>query len=172
MWYEQLSYIIGNANMDKFLLEYYKEWRFKHPNPNDFIRVAEDVSGLQLKWYNQYWIGTTKTIDYAVGNVGQQNDTAVVTLKRIGKMPMPIDLLVTYKDGSKEWHYIPSSLMFGEKPAEDDIKRYVHDEWAWTNPEYQVTLTKPVGQIKEIEIDPTLRMADVDRSNNKLVVPL
>lgn len=171
LWYEQLSYIIGNANMDKFLLEYYKEWHFKHPNPNDFIRVAEKVSGLQLKWYNQYWIGTTKTIDYAIGNVGQQNDSAVVTLRRIGQMPMPIDLLVTYKDGTKEWHYIPSGLMFGPKPAEDDVQRYVHDEWPWTSPEYQVALTKPVSQIREIEIDPSKRMADVDQSNNKLTVP-
>lgn len=172
IWYEQLSYIIGNANMDKFLLEYYKDWRFKHPNPNDFILVAEKVSGLQLKWYNQYWIGTTKTIDYAIGNVNQQNDTAQVTLKRIGKMPMPIDLLVTYKDGSKEWHYIPSGLMFGGKPAEDDIKRYVHEEWPWTNPTYTLPLTKPVSQIREIEIDPSKRMADVDQSNNKLTVPM
>ena len=172
VWYEQLSYIIGNENMDKFLLEYYNQWRFKHPNPNDFIRVAEDVSGMQLKWYNQYWIGTTKAIDYAIENVTQQNDSAVVKLRRVGTMPMPIDLLVTYKDGSQEWHYIPTGLIFGAKPAEDAIKRYVHAEWPWTNPEYQVTLTKSVGEIKSIEIDPTQRMADVDRANNKLVVAL
>lgn len=172
VWYEQLSYIIGDANMDRFLLEYYKEWHYKHPNPNDFIRVAEKVSGLQLKWYNQYWIGTTKTIDYAIGNVAQQNDSATVKLRRIGQMPMPIDLLVTYKDGSKEWHYIPSDLMFGNKPAEDETKRYVHAEWPWTNPEYILTLTKPVSQIREIEIDPSKRMADVDQSNNKLTVPM
>ncbi len=172
VWYEQLSYIIGNSNMDKFLLQYDKEWRFKHPNPNDFIRVAEKVSGLQLKWYNQYWIGTTKTIDYGIGNIGQQNDSAVVTLKRIGQMPMPIDVLVTYKDGSKEWHYVPSGLMFGNKPSEDEIKRYVHEEWPWTNPQYFLTLTKPVSQIREIEIDPSKRMADVDQSNNKLTVPM
>ena len=171
VWYEQLSYIIGNDNMDKFLLAYYNEWRFKHPNPNDFIRVAEKVSGLQLKWYNQYWIGTTKTIDYAIGNVGQQNDSALVTLKRIGAMPMPVDLLVTYKDGSKEMYYIPSGLMFGNKPAEDGTKRYVQEEWPWTNPNYTVALARPVNQIREIEIDPSGRMADVDRSNNKLTVP-
>lgn len=172
VWYEQLSYIIGNENMDKFLLEYYKQWHFKHPNPNDFIRVAEEVSGLELQWYNQYWIGTTKTIDYGIGDIKQENDSSLVTIKRIGKMPMPLDILVTYKDGSKEWHYIPLELTYGAKPAEaDHADRIIEKEWPWTNPETTIKLSKQVGSISSIEIDPSQRMADVDRTNNKLVVP-
>ncbi len=45
------------------------QWRFKHPNPNDFIRVAEKVSGMELQWYKEYWVYTTKTIDYALGDI-------------------------------------------------------------------------------------------------------
>ena len=32
---------------------------------------------------------------------------------------MPIDLQLTFKDGTKELHYIPLDLMYGEKPIED-----------------------------------------------------
>jgi len=46
--------------LDKILLEYYREWKFKHPNANDFIRVAEKVSGIELQWYKEYWINSTK----------------------------------------------------------------------------------------------------------------
>lgn len=167
----QLGYIVGDATLDKILLEYYKEWRFKHPNPNDFIRVAENVSGIELQWYKEYWIYTTKTIDYGIGDVNEVNGKAAITLKRIGKMPMPVDLLITYKDGTKELYYIPMNLMYGEKPAENTEPRFIEKEWQWVAPEYQLEINHPVSAIKEIEIDPSQRMADINRVNNKITVP-
>jgi hypothetical protein len=41
----------------------------------------------------------------------------------------------------------------------------------WVDEEYSFTLAKKVGDIKEIEIDPSQRMADVNRVNNKITVP-
>ena len=43
----QLGYIIGKKNLFKTLQEYFNEWKFKHPNPNDFRRVAERVSRIK-----------------------------------------------------------------------------------------------------------------------------
>jgi len=168
-----LGYIIGEKTRDKVLLEYYNQWRFKHPNANDFVRLAEKVSGIELQWYKEYWINGTKTIDYALGGINTDSVTGktLLTIKRVGKMPMPIDVLVTYKDGSKELHYIPLSLMYGEKPAEDAVPRTVHPEWRWTHPEYTFQTNRKVSEIKSIEIDPTQRMADVNRNNNKVVIP-
>lgn len=167
----QLGYIVGDKTLDKILMEYYNEWRFKHPNPNDFIRVAEKVSGMELDWYKEYWVYTTKNIDYAIGDVTDNNGKAAITLKRVGLMPMPVDLLITYKDGSREMHYIPLDMMYGNKPAEDNTPRIMHAEWKWVNPDYTFDISRPVGDIKQIEIDPTMRMADVNRINNKIVVP-
>jgi hypothetical protein len=171
MFLAQLGYIVGENNLDKILLEYYNEWKFKHPNPNDFIRVAEKVSGLELQWYKEYWIYTTKTIDYAIGDINMNGNNASITLKRLGLMPMPIDLLITYKDGSQEMHYIPLDLMFGAKPAEDTVKTIVDKEWKWVDPTYSFSITKSVADIKSIEIDPSQRLADVNRINNKITVP-
>jgi hypothetical protein len=84
---------------------------------------------------------------------------------------MPIDVLVTYKDGSQEMHYVPLNLQFGEKPQETAVPRTVHPEWKWVDPVYQLGISKSIKDIKSIEIDPSLRMADVNRSNNKLVIP-
>jgi hypothetical protein len=167
----QLGYIVGDKTLDKILLEYYNEWRFKHPNANDFIRVAEKVSGLELQWYKEYWVYTTKTIDYALGDVNDDSGKAKITLKRIGLMPMPVDVLITYKDGTKEMHNIPLNMMYGAKAAENNIPFIVHTEWKWVNPEYDLIVSRPVGDIKEIEIDPGKRMADVSRTNNKITVP-
>lgn len=167
----QLGYIVGDKVLDKILLEYYNQWRFKHPNPNDFIRVAEKISGLELQWYKEYWVYTTKTIDYAVGDINAVDGKASVVIKRLGYMPMPVDVLVTYKDGTKEMHYIPLSLMYGEKPVENDIKRIIHPEWKWVDPEYNLQLSRGVSDIKEIEIDASKRLADINRGNNKLTIP-
>jgi hypothetical protein len=165
---EQLGYIIGTENRDKGLLRYYRNWRFKHPNPNDFVREMEMQSGLQLDWYKQYLVYTTKHIDYGIDSVYENNGKTIVRLRCVERMPMPIDLLVTAKDGKKVMHYIPLSLMYGSKPAEDNTPRVIHDYWAWTNPTYEVEVDLPMSEIKTLEIDPSLRMADINRRNNKL----
>lgn len=166
---EQLGYIVGDKVLDKILLEYYKEWSFKHPDPNDFIRVAEKVSGIKLDWYLEYWVRTTKVIDYGIEDVKEDNGHTDIILQRIGEMPMPIDLLITYKDGHKEMQYIPMYMMFGQKPDEHpDVKRKIYPAWPWTNPTYTLKLPVDKSRIKRIEIDPTQRMADVDRSNNRM----
>ena len=36
-----LGYIVGEDKRDQILINYYNTWKFKHPNANDFIRVAE-----------------------------------------------------------------------------------------------------------------------------------
>ncbi len=167
----QLGYIVGDSIRDAILLAYYNTWRFKHPNPNDFIQVAEKCSGMELDWYKEYWINSTKTIDYSVGDIAVVNNKTSITIKRIGKMPMPVDVLVTFKDGTQEIHYIPLNLMYGEKPIENKIPRTVHEEWKWTHPLYSFTTTRSIQDIKSIEIDPSMRLADVNRTNNKLVIP-
>ncbi len=167
----QLGYIVGDSVLNNILLEYYSEWRFKHPNSNDFIRVAEKVSGIELQWYIEYWINTTRSIDYAIGDINADGNNTSVTLKRLGLMPMPVDVLITFKDGTQETHYIPMNLMYGAKPAENNIPRIIHTEWKWVDPEYSFTISKPVINIKSIEIDPSQRMADVNKVNNKIIVP-
>lgn len=163
---EQLGYIIGAQNRDKGLLRYYWEWRFKHPNANDFIRVMEKESGIQLDWYRMFFVNTLKHIDYGIDSVYEKDGKAVVRLRRIGGMPMPVDLELTMKGGEKVIHYIPLSLMFGEKPEENGTKRVTHEWWSWTHPTYEVELGVPIREIQMLEIDPSQRMADIDRHNN------
>ncbi|MCO5238047.1 MAG: M1 family metallopeptidase [Chitinophagaceae bacterium] len=164
----QLGYIISDSLRNKTLLEYYRQWRFKHPDANDFIRVAEKVSGLQLDWYKEYWINTTKTIDYGIDSLWEDNGKTKIRLRRIGQVPMPMDVLLQFKDGSKEMVYIPLLSMFGEKPQENDIPRTVRDVWKWTHPTYTIEVDRRLMDLRFIEIDPTRRMADVNRKNNKM----
>jgi len=68
-------------------------------------------------------------------------------------------------------HYVPLNLMYGTKHAESSIQSIVHTEWKWVDDTYSFIISKPLTDIKSIEIDPSQRMADVNRVNNKIVVP-
>tara|TARA_B100000787_G_scaffold85056_1_gene62687 strand:+ start:3479 stop:5302 length:1824 start_codon:yes stop_codon:yes gene_type:complete len=166
----QLGYVIGKSNLDKTLKQYFTDWSFKHPTPNDFIRVAEKVSAIELDWYLMDWTQTTKTIDYAVKTVTQAEKTASITLSRLGEMGMPIDLDVTYEDGSKEQFYIPLQMMRGEKPLGiKGEKTTLEKDWAWAYPTY--TLKVENGKkIARVEIDASQTMADINRENNTYTV--
>jgi hypothetical protein len=166
-----LGYVIGDSVRDKVLLNYYNTWKFKHPNANDFIRIAEKTSGIQLEWLKEYWVNSTKTIDFGLNDIQAGTNTAIISIQRIGKMPAPLDILVTYKDGTTEMHYIPLDLMLANKAAEGKGNRIVHPECKWVQPTYTFETTKPLSALKSIEIDPSYRLPDVNRSNNKLEIP-
>lgn len=166
-----LGYMMGEAKRDQLMLNYYNTWKFKHPNANDFIRVAEKTSGLQLQWLKEYWVNSTKTIDYGLNDIQVSGNAALISVQRVGKFPMPIEVVVTYKDGTNELHYIPLDLMLGGKTQEGAIKQINHPEWKWTHPTYTFETTQPLSAIKSIEIDPSQRMPDINRSNNKIEIP-
>lgn len=162
----QLGYIIGQENLEKTIKRYYKEWAFKHPTPNDFIRVAEKVSGFELDWYLQDFTQTTNTIDYAINEVVETAGKTKITLERIGLMPMPIDLYVTYEDGSQEAYYIPLQMMRGEKENPfPTFSRTILKDWAWANPTYSFEIANG-KKVKNMMIDATLLMADINLDNN------
>lgn len=160
----QLGYVIGQDNLKKTLKKYFNDFAFKHPRPIDIIRSAEKVSGLELDWYLTDWTQTTNTIDYGITSVEASGNTTSVTLERIGLMPMPLDIEVTYTNGTTEQFYIPLQMMRGEKPAEG--ARTQLKDWAWAHPNYTFNIAKSKESIKFIEIDPKGLMADINKENN------
>ena len=165
----QLGYIVGKEKLFEILQAYYDEWKFKHPQPNDFRRIAERVSGLQLQWYLTDWTQTTNKIDYAINGLENTETGSVLHLERKELMPMPQEVLVVYKNGDTALHYIPISLMRGEKENPYGISWTVHKDWAWANPKYDLALDGSVETIETIIIDPSNLMADIDKSNNYYV---
>ncbi|MBL7815937.1 MAG: M1 family metallopeptidase [Saprospiraceae bacterium] len=164
---EEIKYIIGEENFQKGILQYFNTWKMKHPNPNDVIRVFEKVSNLELDWFKEYYVYTTKQIDYGIVEVSEEGAKTQVLLKRDGAFPMPLDITVIYSDGSKEQFYAPLDLMRGEKPNENPkIKRTILPDWAWAYPGYEFEIPAPKSKVSKIVIDESRRLADVNRDNN------
>jgi hypothetical protein len=171
LFLNELRYIMGNQTFDRALLRYFNTWKFKHPNPNDVIRIMEKESGLELDWYKEYFVYTNYLPDYAVTKIeAGQRKTTIVTLENKGDMPMPVDVTVTMTDGNKEYYTIPLGIMRGAKTIDGDVNFNVAPDWYWTNPEYQLTLDINSKRISTIEIDSSGRMLDTDRSNNRLEI--
>ncbi|MGB3585807.1 MAG: M1 family metallopeptidase [Tunicatimonas sp.] len=162
----QLSYIVGQDVLDRAMRRYFNEWKFKHPTVTNFKRIMEKESGLELDWYFEYFVNSTSTIDYSIQSVEGESGETKVIIERIGLMPMPQEVLVTYQDGSQDLFYVPLRMMRGEKSAEGEIERTVLRDWPWTFPTYQLTIDRAKRDIQQITLDPSGKMADIDRSNN------
>ncbi|WP_439559097.1 M1 family metallopeptidase [Dyadobacter sp.] len=162
----QLGYIIGKDKLASGMKRYFNEWKFKHPNPTDLKRIMEKESGLELDWYVEDFVGTTKTIDYSIKEVVPNAGRTDIVIERIGQMPMPLDIVVSYKDGTQENFYIPLEIMRGEKDEKLYAKTTLLPDWGWTYPEYSFSINRNPTDISLIVIDPSMRMADINPDNN------
>ena len=162
----QLGYIIGKENLNKTLRRYYEEFKFKHPTPNDFKRIAEKVSDLELEWYLNEWTRTPHKIDYGI-DVSSLGDERVIRLKRKARIPMPIEVVVSFEDGSSEMYYIPNDLLYGYKTFGDDV--YLMEAWNWASTEYEF-MVQGNKRVTKVEIDPSKRIADVNQMDNSVEI--
>ncbi|HMN06302.1 MAG TPA: M1 family metallopeptidase [Flavobacteriales bacterium] len=166
---DQLGAVIGDDVLNRGLRRLFRECSFKHPGPVDVQRVMEKESGLQLGWYFNEWINTTRKLDYAIKSVMQQDGATVVTLERKGLMLMPVDVLVQYTDGAASYLNIPLSLMLGGRKENLMGKEWATlAPWQWTNPTYSFTLPVPLDRVREITLDPFERTGDADGGNDTL----
>jgi hypothetical protein len=128
----------------------------------------EKQSGLELDWYREDWVNSTNTINYGIKSVksNKEGTATHVIIRREGRMAMPLDILVTYEDGSKELFYAPLESMRGAKPASDPKYTLLPDH-RWVDLQYEFDIPKSVRNIKSVQIDPARRMADIDLSDNE-----
>ncbi len=162
---ELIRYMIGDIKMKQGFHLYYDKWKFKHPEPNDFVNVFEDVSQMELTWFQNYWLNTIKTIDFEIENVLNSKEGLKFTIKRDG-IPMPIELLVEFKNGEKKYYYIPLDLTNNLKT---DFFRATENLAKWSCAEKNYSIYLPgivLKNIAKICIDPDGFLPDISPENN------
>ena len=163
----QLRYIIGLEAFKKTIKNYYDTYKFTHPLPNDLRRIAEQSSGILLNWYLTDWTQTTNRIDYGISDINTSKEKSVITLERIGLMPMPLEVLVKFKSGKESIYYIPIDLMRGEKKKPEYARNWIQiQDWSWAHKKYSFEIDHKLDSILSIDINPTRLIADTDESNN------
>lgn len=166
----QLGYIVGEQNLSSIMKEFFNQWKMKHPTDRDFMHVAQKISGMDLKWFQHYWINTTKTIDYAIKDVKYDKTSTTITLENKGSIPMPIDFSVLTKDKKVVNYQIPMNMthVWKSKDIYGDFKTL--DYWKWTQKEYSFTIPYNKSQISALGIDFSKRLADVNPEDNFIEV--
>ena len=162
----QLGYIMGEQNLALVMKEFYNEWHLKHPTDRDFMHIAQKISGMDLKWFHNYWINTVKTIDYGIKDVKYGESSTTITLENKGTVPMPIDFSILTTDKKVVNYQIPLNMTHTWKT--NDIYGPFKTEafWPWTQKEYTFTIPYNKSQISTLGIDFSQRLADVNLADN------
>lgn len=167
LFIQQLHYLMGKKAFDKGMKQYFQKWQFKHPYPRDFKQVMEEASGQHLGWFFNLWLNTTRTIDYTVQEVQTKGDSAHIRLQNQGKVPMPMDIRVTFAGGAKADYHIPLEMMYGVKKEALEPQTTLLESWPWPYPSYEFAIPLKDRTLKSVVIDPTDRLADVEKANNR-----
>ncbi|MGB1248890.1 MAG: M1 family aminopeptidase, partial [Chitinophagales bacterium] len=168
-----LQYTLGDSLFLAAMQNYFDEWSFCHPYPEDFRNSIIRYTKVDLNWYFDQWLETNKTIDYSVKNVKAVKDSAntfEITFNRNGRMQMPIDFEVMDKEGRTFDYYIPNQYFKKETDAKTLPK---WTGWDKLNPTYTATVTLPEAyegekvKIKKVTIDPSEILADNNILSNR-----
>ena len=144
--------ILGPQAFDEAFREYARRWAFKHPGPADFFKTMEDVSGKRLDWFFREWFLENEHFDVGVDTVAHKQsgdiDSVAVRFRNYAKGVLPIRARFTFSDGSTQ-----------------DVD-YPAEVWS-TNPLYYDRIYEFKGKkLTKVQIDPTNRIVDIDKSNN------
>ena len=165
-----LQYVMGDELFLSSMQAYFIDWKIAHPYPEDFRNSIIQHSGVDLNWFFDQWLETTKRIDYGVKKVrkGKGDNEFVITFERHGEMQMPIDFRVTAKDGKTYDFHIPNTW-FEKKCDATILPKWTG--WDKLYPTYEAKVTIPEG-IDLVQIDPSYRLADVYMLNNSSKTPV
>jgi len=169
----QLEQMLGRDVMTRVMRTYFDRFCFQHPYPEDFRRVAEEVSGRSLGDYFDAWLERNWRIDYAVKRVRNEQRgadlLAVIDLERKEAMPMPLELRLDLEGGGTQWVLVPGREGVLKRPA----GWFIAEPWrGWRDvrPRHRIEVPVP-HPVRRVTIDPECRLADVDRLNNRTGLP-
>jgi Peptidase family M1 domain len=106
--------VLGPEVFDTAFREYTRRWALKHPQPADFFRTIDQVSGRDLSWFWRGFFFTTAALDQSVETVHQAPDSgAEVVIRSLGSAVMPVELRIGYADGTDSLVKLPVEIWYG-----------------------------------------------------------
>jgi hypothetical protein len=116
--YLALKDLVGDAAFRKGLVAFIDRWKGKHPIPWDMFNTFNDVTGQNLNWFWDRWFFTNGYIDLAITAVTRMGSGYTVSIDNIGGLPVPLDIRVTFADGTSEViHQTPAIWAAGARLA-------------------------------------------------------
>ncbi len=161
-----LQYVLGDDLFLKAMQHYVSQWKIAHPYPEDFRNSIIQYTHVDLNWFFDEWLETSKTIDYKIESVKPKKNVPgeyIIKFSRKGQMQMPLDFTVIDQRDSVHKYHIPNTWFVKKTDAKILPKWFGWDKIQSTY-EAKVTI---VSAIRSVVIDPSDRLADVDMRNNR-----
>lgn len=95
--YSMLRQILGDDLFKAAMDEYIRRWNHKHPSPWDFFNTFNRVAGEDLSWFWNPWFFERGSADLAIKSLTPEH---VILIQKVGIMPVPVELNITFEDGS------------------------------------------------------------------------
>ena len=137
--FNYLRAYLGDSLFDSTMQEYYRIWKFKHPQPDDLRNVFESNTGKDLSWFFTDFIGTTKRMDYKMVRFTDQQ----LLVKNKGELVSPF--VISGMTGD--------SILF-----EKWVDGFEGQQW----------IDIPKGNFSELKIDPRHISPEIFRLNNNI----
>ncbi|TDN40143.1 M1 family peptidase [Hymenobacter sp. UV11] len=148
--YLALKDMLGDELFKKSLHAYMDRWHGKHPIPWDYFNSMSSASGQDLTWFFHNWFFTNGYIDLALTKADRTAQGTAITIQNVGGFAVPVDLRVTYADGSTETLHRSPEL--------------------WRANQQQATIVLPPAKaVKLVAFDHGLYL-DADPRNDQLAV--
>ena len=77
---KMLEASVGRTHFDLTMKKYYETWKFKHPYPSDFRQIWEENTNINLDWFFDDYIKTTKKVDYKIHKIKELYDKTEITI--------------------------------------------------------------------------------------------
>jgi aminopeptidase N len=95
-----LKDLFGDKTFYQYIENFILEWKGKHPTPYDFFFYIENQYGKDLDWFWISWFQGIGYPDLKIKEVDLNDNTLQVQVERIGNLPVPVNLILTYEDGN------------------------------------------------------------------------
>ena len=143
--------LIGEDDFTAALRTFIQRWSGRHPLPHDLFATIEAVTGQDLQWFIRPWFFEFGVVDLAIAEVSHEEGKYRIVIERKGRYPAPINLRLTFLDGSTESLFRTAAV--------------------WKNGESLCTIEYPGPQtIVKAEL-PDESLLDADTTNNTFSVP-
>lgn len=160
-----LQYVLGEALFQAAMKNYFEQWKIAHPYFEDFRNSIINYTGVDLNWFFDQWLESTKNIDYGVKSVKRLSKEPEyrVRIERKGAMQMPVEFTVEDENDSLYHFYIPNTWFDKETDAKR-LNRWIGWDKLQSSYDAEVKLNAP---LKSVSIDPKSQMADIQKMNNR-----
>jgi len=138
---------LGEEKFYQAITAFIQQWKGKHPIPYDLFYTFNKVAGEDLGWFWKSWFFDMGYADIGIGEIEYKIDKTIINIENIGTFPIPVNLTVKYKDGTK-------------KIVKKDMS-------IWKSSVKTCKIEVGTGDIMEITLD--LNMPEINYENNRKV---